>query len=68
MTFWGLTHQILLTIHALLCSCLSHIGQASDALGQVHVTLWHPLPSRGYLIMGGLILGGLVLHLYVYHL
>jgi hypothetical protein len=32
-----------------------------DTLGQVRVTLQHPLPSCGYLFMGGLILGGLVL-------
>jgi hypothetical protein len=67
-TFQKSTHQISSTFHALLCLCLSCIGQASDALGQVCVTLQHPLPSRGYLIMGGLVLGGLVLHFSVYHL
>jgi hypothetical protein len=35
-------------------------------LGQVHVTLWHPLPSHGCPYMGGLVLGGLVLHSSVY--
>jgi hypothetical protein len=37
-----LTHQMLLTSGLLLCSYLRSTGQASDALGQVCVTLQHP--------------------------
>jgi hypothetical protein len=44
-----------------LRSYLNSIGQASDALGQVCVTLRHPPLSCGQLVMGGLVLGGLVL-------
>jgi hypothetical protein len=40
---------------------LTSIGCALDALGQIHVRVWHPLPSHGYLFMRGLVLGGLVL-------
>jgi hypothetical protein len=40
---------------------LNSIGRASDTLGHVHVTLRHPPPSHGWLLMGGLVLGGLVL-------
>jgi hypothetical protein len=50
-----------MTSRVLLLSYLSHIGRALDVLWQVCVTLWHPPPSRGYLLMGGLVLGGLVL-------
>jgi hypothetical protein len=55
------THQMLSTSCSFLHMCLSSIGQASDALGQVHVTLQHPMLSRGCSFMGGLVLGGLVL-------
>jgi hypothetical protein len=60
-TFQRLTHQMLSTFSLLPCSYLRSTGQDLDALGQVRVTLWHPLPSCGYLFMGGLVLGGLVL-------
>jgi hypothetical protein len=60
-TFQKLTHRMLSTAHVLLLSYLSRIGRASDTLGQVRMTLLHPLPSCGYLFMGGLVLGGLVL-------
>jgi hypothetical protein len=43
------------------CSDLNGTAQVPDALGQVRVTLWHPLPSHGHPYMGGLVLGGLVL-------
>jgi hypothetical protein len=48
MTFQKSTHQMSSTSHALLRSYLSRIGRASDALGQVHVTLQHPLPLHGH--------------------
>jgi hypothetical protein len=51
-----------------LCSYLQSSRHASDAFGQVHVILRHPLPSRRHPYMGGLVLGGLVLHSLVYHL
>jgi hypothetical protein len=50
-----------------LHSYLWSFGQASDTLGQVHMTLRHPPPSRGCPYMGGLVLGSLVLHFSVYH-
>jgi hypothetical protein len=61
MTFRMSTHRKSLTFRSFLCSYLNSIGWASDALGQVRVTLWHPPLSRGQLFMGGLVLGGLVL-------
>jgi hypothetical protein len=67
MTF-QLTHQMSSTSRLLFRSYLSCIRWASDTLGQVHMTLWHPPLSRGYLCMGGLVLGGLVLYFSVYHL
>jgi hypothetical protein len=51
----------MLTFRSFLRSYLNSIGRALDALGQVHVTLWHPPLSRGRLVMGGLVLGGSVL-------
>jgi hypothetical protein len=54
-TFWMSTFCVL------LCSYLSRIRRALDAMGQVCMTLQHPLPSCGYPFMGGLVLGGLVL-------
>jgi hypothetical protein len=60
-TFCRSTHQMSSTFILLLRLYLSSTRQASDTLGQVHMTLWHPLPSCGYLFMGGLVLGGLVL-------
>jgi hypothetical protein len=57
-TFWISTHRKSLTF---LHSYLNSIRRASDALGQVCVTLQHPPLSCGWLIMGGLVLGGLVL-------
>jgi hypothetical protein len=67
-TFQKSTPRTSSTSRVLLRSCLSFIGQASDAFGQVCVTLWHPPPSHGYLVMGGLVLGGLVLQFSVYYL
>jgi hypothetical protein len=61
MTFQKSTHRMSSTSRILLRSYLSCIGWASDALGQVHMTLWHPTLSCGCLFMGGLVLGGLVL-------
>jgi hypothetical protein len=60
-TFQMSTHQKSLTFRLLFRSYLSSIGQASDALGHVHMTLRHPPLSRGWLSMGGLVLGGLAL-------
>jgi hypothetical protein len=60
-TFQKPTHRMSSTSHLPLRSYLSHIGQASDALGQACVTLRHPPPSRGTPFIGGLVLGGLVL-------
>jgi hypothetical protein len=61
ITFRMSTPCTSLTFRVLLRSYLSRIRQASDALGQVRVTLWYPPPSHGYPFMGGLVLGGLVL-------
>jgi hypothetical protein len=61
MPFQMLTPCTSSTFCILLRSYLSHIGQASDTLGQVRVTLWYPPLSHGYPSMGGLVLGGLVL-------
>jgi hypothetical protein len=55
------THRMSSTSRLPLRSHLSHIGQASDALGRSRVTLRHPPPSRGIPFIGGLVLGGLVL-------
>jgi hypothetical protein len=67
-TFQRSTHQMSSTFGLLPRSYLRSTGQDSDALGQVCMTLWRPLPSHGYLFMGGLVLGGLVLQFSVYHL
>jgi hypothetical protein len=45
-----------LTSHLILHLYLSSIGWASDALGQAHMTLWHPLLWHGCLLMGGLVI------------
>jgi hypothetical protein len=42
-------------------SDLNGTARVVDALGQVRVTLQHPLPSHGHPYMGSLVLGGLVL-------
>jgi hypothetical protein len=68
MTFRMSTHQKSSTPRTFLHSYLNDIGRASDALGSVRVTLWHPPLSRGRLVMGGLVLGGLVLQSPVYTL
>jgi hypothetical protein len=60
-TFRMLTPHTLSTFCVLFCSYLSHTGRASDALGQVCVTLWYPPLSCGYPFMGDLVLGGLIL-------
>jgi hypothetical protein len=60
-------HQTSSTSRLPTRSYLSCMGPASDALGQVHMTLWHPPPSCGHPYMGGLELAGLVLHSFVYY-
>jgi hypothetical protein len=61
MTFQMSTHQKSTPFCSFLRSHLNSIRRASDALEHIHVILWHPPLSRGWLLIGGLVLGGLVL-------